>query len=76
MITGSDIVILAAGTTTILINVDSNVGTTYNYSYSTQQSVDIGIIMQGYRVKYIRGYALAATNTSLPVSQDIDLNYI
>lgn len=76
LVTGSDIVILQAGTSTILVSVDQNVGSTYQYSYSTQQSVDIGVIKPRLVPLYIRGYALAASNASIPVAQATDRNYI
>ena len=73
--TGSDVVILQAGTTTVLVSVDQNVGSTYQYSYSTQQSVDIGILKPGHVPLYVRAYALAAANASIPISQTLDRNY-
>lgn len=74
--TGSDIVILNAGTSTEQVNVDSNSGTTYAYSYSDSgQSVDIGVFKSGYIPFYIRNYTLPATNSSLPINQIADRNY-
>lgn len=73
---GSDIVVLQAGTTTIIQQVDSNAGSTYEYNYTTQQSVDIGVIKPGYVPLYVRGYSLGASNSTLPVSQIADRNYI
>lgn len=72
---GQDVVILQAGTSSILASVDANVGTTWVYDYTTQQNVDIGIIKPGYVPLYIRNYSLGATNASLPVAQTIDRNY-
>lgn len=76
LVAGSDIVILQSGTTTILVQVDANAGTTYDHIYTTQQSVDIGIIKPGYVPYYVRGYALGATSSSLPIAQAVDRNYI
>lgn len=75
LVTGSDVVILQAGTATILVAVDQNVGTTYPYAYSTQQSVDIGILKPGHVPLYVRGYPLGAANASIPISQTVDRNY-
>lgn len=75
LVTGSDVVILQAGTTTILTSTDANVGTTYAYTYETLQSVDIGIFKAGYQVKYIRAYSLTAADASLPIEQALDANY-
>jgi len=73
---GTDIVILAAGTNTILIAVDSNATSSYTYSYSVAQPVDIGFIKQGYIPFYIRNLSLTTTDSSIPVSLTIDRNYI
>lgn len=74
--TGSDIVILQAGTTTIITNVDQNSGTTWNYVYETLQSVDIGIYKAGKIPYFIRNYMLTSSNTSLPIAQVTDRNYL
>ena len=73
--TGSDIVILAAGTTTELLNIDANNGATYAYMYSATSNVDIGVFKAGYVPFYIRNFSLAATDASLPVAQTADRNY-
>lgn len=72
---GSDVVVLQAGTNTVLDSVDSNGTTSWSYSYTAQQNVDIGILKAGYVPLYIRNYSLGATNASLPVSQTFDRNY-
>jgi len=73
---GSDVVLLRAGTNTVLGNIDSNVGTSWNYTYTTVELVDIGVIKAGYIVNYIYGYSLSGTDASLPITQIIDRNYI
>jgi hypothetical protein len=73
--TGSDIVILQAGTSTILTAVDANVGAQYNYVYETAQNIDIGIIKTGFVPLYIRNYPLTTTNASLPIAQTADRNF-
>jgi hypothetical protein len=75
LITGSDIVILAAGTSTEKLNVDSNTGSTYNYVYETASTVDIGVFKAGYVPFYIRSYPLATTDATLPIAQFPDRNY-
>ena len=72
---GSDIVVLTAGTSTNLINVDANAGSSYIYTYATLGNVDIGVFKVGYVPFYIRNYALSSTNASLPVAQVADRNY-
>lgn len=73
--TGSDVVILKAGTNTVLASADQVTGTTFHYTYSVPQSVDIGVIKQGYVTLYQYGYSLGATNASLPIKQLTDRNY-
>ncbi len=75
LVSGSDVVVLVAGTTTVLASVDANPGSTWDYTYSTIQNVDIGIIKPGYKIKYTRNYPLTASNVSLPIEQPIDLSY-
>lgn len=75
LIIGSDIVVLAAGTTTQRMNVDANSSTTRQYIYATTESVDIGVFKSGYVPFYIRNYSLSASNASLPIAQVVDRNY-
>jgi hypothetical protein len=76
IVAGSDVVVLQAGTNTVLEQVDSLVGTSYNYVYATPINVDIGVLKQGHVPLYIRNYPLSTTNASLPVAQTADRNYI
>jgi len=76
LVTGSDVVILQAGTTTVINSVDANSGSTYSYTYETLQNVDIKIINPGYLFPPITNYPLASSNVSLPVSQTFDRNYL
>lgn len=73
--TGSDIVVLQAGTSNVLSSVDSNATSSWSYDYTTIENVDIGIIKPGYIPLYIRNYSLGASNASLPVAQQFDRNY-
>ena len=75
LVSGSDVVVLVAGTSTILTSVDANAGNSWAYTYTTAQNVDIGIIKPGYKVKYIRNYPLAASDASIPVEQQADPSY-
>jgi hypothetical protein len=74
--TGSDVVVYAAGTTTVRQSNDAISGTTQTYVYSTQENVDIGVFKSGMIPFYIRAYPLASNNASLPVSQVIDRAYL
>jgi hypothetical protein len=76
---GSDIVILDAGTSTERVNVNENSGSTYQFGYpagDVGEYVDIGVFKAGYVPKYVRNYQLAATNASLPIAQEPDAYYI
>lgn len=77
LIAGSDVVVRAAGTSTILASVDSNAGTTWAYVYETPVAIDVDVIKPGYVPKsLLRNYTPSAQNSSLPVSQLLDRNYI
>ena len=73
--TGCDIVILTAGTSTILAQVDAHGTTSYAYAYSGTPTIDIGFIKAGYVPYYIRGLTLGSSDASIPVSLTADRNY-
>jgi hypothetical protein len=75
LVSGSDVVFLEAGTSTVIESIDQNIGSTYAFSYSTPRSVDIGVIKPGYIVNYTRNFALPTSNASLPIAQTIDRSY-
>lgn len=72
---GTDIVILTAGTTTVLHQVDANAGSSYAWGYQGTPAVDVGFIKPGYVPLYVRNLPLPATDSSLPVSLAADRNY-
>jgi len=77
LVSGSDVVVRAAGTSTILASVDSNAGTTWAYVYETPEAIDVDVIKPGYVPKpLLRNYTPSAQDSSLPVSQLLDRNYI
>lgn len=73
--TGTDVVILTAGTSTILSQIDSNPSSTYAWSYQGTPTVDVGFIKTGYVVQYIRGLTLGTSDSNIPVSLSLDRNY-
>lgn len=75
LVSGTDIVILSAGTETVITSKDANAGSTYAYTYSGAQNIDIGLIKQGYVTLYVRNLSLTTTDSSLPVAQIADRNY-
>ena len=77
LVLNSDVVVRGAGTSTILASVDSNVSSTWGYVYQTPVAVDIDVIKPGYvPFPLVRNFTLPSTNSSLPVSQQVDRNYI
>lgn len=76
--TGTDIVVLAAGTTTVLFQVDAHPGTFYVYSYSVYAAdtlVDIGFIREGFELQYLRNLILPRSNVILPIALRVDRNF-
>lgn len=73
---GTDVVVLTAGTTTILDQADQIVGTTYEYTYEGTPIIDIGLHKAGFVPLYIRNLQLGTSATTLPVSQIVDRNYL
>ena len=76
LVSGSDIVILQAGTETVLGQVDQNTPTTWVYTYETPQAIDIFVSKAGKVPFYIRNYVLQSSNASLPIAQTNDRNFI
>lgn len=74
--TGCDAVTLSAGTSTILDSQDSIAGSSYTYTYSGAQNIDVGFIKIGYVPFYIRNIALTTSNSSIPVALQLDRNVL
>jgi hypothetical protein len=74
--TGCDMVVLDAGTTNVLYQLDAYAGTTLTYTYEGADTIDVGFIKPGYVPYYIRNLALATTDSSIPVTLTADRNYI
>lgn len=74
--TGSDIVVLEAGTETELVNADAVSGSTYAFVYEASEPVDIAVFKTGYVPFFIRNFTLPANDNSLPVAQVADRNYL
>ncbi len=73
--TGSDVVVLTAGTSTVLDIKDALASTSYGYTYSGAQTVDVGFINPGYVPFYIRNLSLTTADSTIPVSLTVDRNY-
>lgn len=80
IISGSDVVILTAGTNTDVAYNDgaTNPVTSFNYIYTYVAStfVDIAVYKVGYVPYVIRNYELQNANASLPIAQVVDRNYV
>jgi len=74
--TGCDIVVLTAGTSSVLEQADQVGGTSYSYTYSGTPIVDVGFIKPGYVPFYVRNLSLTTTDSSIPVAMTADRNYI
>lgn len=69
----------AAGTATVLLQVDAHPATSYPYAYSVfavDTVVDIGFIHQGFEVQYVRNLTLPRSNAMLPIALRADRNFI
>lgn len=74
---GTDIVVLLAGTDTIVTQVDQHTLSSYAYQHSTPgTAVDIGFHKAGFVPQYIRNYTLPSSDAALPISQVADRNYV
>lgn len=71
-----DVVVLTAGTTTIIGQADSVAGGEYAFTYSGVQNIDVGFIKQGYVPLYVRNLSLTLSDSSIPISMVLDRNYI
>jgi hypothetical protein len=67
---------LQAGTNTVLAEVDNESGTSFNWVYSGAQSIDVGVIKQGFIINYIYWFSLSWENTTLPITLITDRNYV
>lgn len=73
---GCDAFTLIAGTTTLLDSRDSLNTSTYTFTYSGAQVVDVGFVKPGYVPLYIRNLALTEADSTIPISLTQDRNFI
>lgn len=76
VVPGSDVVVLQAGTETVLGQVDQNSTSTWNYIYETPTTIDIFVSKAGFVPFYIRNFTLQSSDANLPIAQINDRNYI
>ena len=72
---GCDMVVLEAGTSNVLYQVDSYGSSSIPYVYSGADTVDFGFIKPGYVPLYIRDFELTTSDVSLPVALTMDRIY-
>lgn len=72
---GCDMVVLSAGTNTVLYQVDSYGATSIPYTFSGAQTVDVGFIKPGYVTRYLRNLTLTTSDSAIPVTMAPDRNY-
>lgn len=72
---GCDMVVLEAGTSNILDQVDASPSTSISYTYSGAGTIDVGFIKPGYVPYYLRNLAITTADASLPVTLTPDRNY-
>jgi hypothetical protein len=75
LIIGSDVVVLDSGTDTVLASIDQTSGTTFEYEYTSQVAVDVGVLKPGFIPQYIYGLTLGTSSSSLPIAQRVDRSY-
>jgi hypothetical protein len=77
LVSGSDIVVLEASTSTLLAGSDSLIGSTFSWNYDPDivNTVDICVYKAGYVPYIVRSIALGINGSSIPISQVVDRNY-
>lgn len=76
---GTDVVVLDAGTTSILEQVDQHPSADYAFNtptYATSRYVDVGFIKPGFIPFYIRNLKVPEKPASIPVKLRLDPNYL
>jgi hypothetical protein len=78
LVTGSDIVILSTGTTTVLESTDQTAATTYStvLDAGAYPLIDVCIYKAGYIPFILRNLTLTAAGLSLPMNQAVDPSYV
>lgn len=77
LVSGSDVVILDAGTTTVLAQVDQNAGATWSWDYDADavSTVDICVYKQTYVPYILRNIYPGSAGITIPVVQVADRNF-
>jgi hypothetical protein len=75
LVSGSDVVVRTSGTETVVGSVDAG-GTSYVYTYSGAQTVDVFVHKTGYVPYSIRNLSLTTSDAAIPVAQVVDRAYL
>ncbi|OIP58381.1 MAG: hypothetical protein AUK19_03745 [Candidatus Moranbacteria bacterium CG2_30_45_14] len=75
--TGTKVALVGTGTETLIeLLTESGGGVSYTYPDTDVASgIDIAILAPGYLYQKIEGYALTASNASIPIVQNVDYGY-
>ncbi len=75
--TGSDIVILNAGTTSAYQDIDAYSSSSWSWNYDPDlvTMVDICVYKVGFKPLVLKNISLTTTGATIPIQQTIDLNY-
>lgn len=76
LVSGSDVVVTTSNTNTVVGEVDANSGSSWAFTYSGAQTVDIKVLKEGYIPWVIYDYSLTTSDASLPIAQVQDRNFI
>lgn len=78
LVSGSDIVILSSGTTTVIASTDQTAATSYSTTIdlATYPTIDICVFKPGYIPYIVRNLSLTAAGLSLPCAQVADPSYV
>ena len=75
-VSGSDVVVCAAGTKNVIQAFEDVAGTSIAFTYQTLQNVDIDVFKAGYAPNFTMDYPLSNANATLPIKQELDRNYL
>lgn len=77
LVANSDIIILNAGTSTSYQDIDSYSGTSWSWNYDPDfvTIIDICVYKSGYKPFTIRNLSVGNNGATIPIQQQIDLNY-
>lgn len=78
LVSGSDIVLLSAGTETVIESTDATAATSFSTKINpaAYPSIDVCVYQSGYVPYILRNIALTASGLTLPMNQAVDQSYL